>query len=244
MAVKEPLPAIKFIPREAFLEDYWQYKAGEHATFLAPTQSGKTTLMTQLAKVTATPRLPAVTLVMKPRDAVATKMAKDVHLQVIRSWPPSALKNPLERRKYNGWLLWPKHTFDTDVDDAHLQEEFRKALRSSYKQGDRIVIADETVGLVKELKLEKELNAIWTRGASMGCGLWAATQRPAFIPLNAYSQSEHMFLAFDPDTRAQERYGEIGGVDPKLIQATVAKLPKYHWLYIRRTGRVAAVIGA
>jgi len=58
-----------------------------------------------------------------------------------------------------------------------------------------------------------------------------------------YSQAEHLFLAFTPDRRDQERFSEIGGVDPDLIIDVVKSLPRYHWLYIRRSDRTMAVVG-
>jgi hypothetical protein len=76
----------------------------------------------------------------------------------------------------------------------------------------------------------------------MGCGLWAATQRPAYIPLWGYSMAEHLFLANDPDRRARIRYGEIGGINPKFVETQVERLPKYHWLYIRRTGPAVCIV--
>ncbi len=239
-----PLPRPQFIDRVTFLHEYWDYKPGQHVTFLAPTQAGKTTFMAQLAGVSCTPKLPGVMLVMKPRDPVVVKIIRELHFKRVKTWPPPRVVNPFEKNDHNGWALWPKHTFDVDVDDKNLETEFRKALTDSYKKGDRVVIADETVGLCAELRLEKELNAIWTRGASMGCGLWAATQRPAYIPRNAYSMAEHVFLAYDPDVQTRKRFGEIGGVDQKAVEAVVETLPKFHWLYIRRSDRVSAIIGA
>jgi hypothetical protein len=242
MVLKEGLQLPTYIDRTAFLHEFWDYKPGQHVTFLAPTQAGKTTFMAQLAGVTCTPELPGVMLVMKPRDKTVDKIIRELDFKRIATWPPKPAM-PWDK-KIAGWALWPKHTFDVDVDDENMKEQFGKALLDCYKKGDRIVMADETFGLVAELDLTKKLNAIWTRGASMGCGLWAATQRPAFIPQNAYVQAEHVFLAYDPDVRSRKRYGEIGGVDPKMIEATVVQLEKYNWLYIRRTGRVSAIIGA
>jgi hypothetical protein len=140
-------------------------------------------------------------------------------------------------------VLWPHHQYDPERDDIHLYHEFRKAMLESYKKGNRILFADEVAGL-KDIWLEKELNAIWQRGRSMGCGLWGASQRPFNVPLNAYSQSEHLFLGNDPDARSRKRYGEIGGVDPKLVEKATLGLDKYTWLYIRRSGPAMCVVGA
>src|ERR1041384_776737 len=90
-------PPVTF-PREEFLKERWDYKAGEHVTFLAPTQDGKTTLAFQLLETTASKELPAIVLVQKPRDPVVKQWLK--HLRDERgwikteNWPP----NPIRRK--------------------------------------------------------------------------------------------------------------------------------------------------
>lgn len=73
----------------------------------------------------------------------------------------------------------------------------------------------------------------------MGVGLWAATQKPSGtqgkgVPGFMYSNSHHLFLSFDPDKRSRQRYGEIGGVDPKLLEELVTQLKRYQFVYINR----------
>jgi hypothetical protein len=238
----QTLPSVQLFPREQFLAERWAYKAGQHVTFLAPTQSGKTTLMFELLQRTARPKtLPAVVLVMKPRDKTVKEWVKRLHFRTVRSWPPLP---SLYQPQPPGWALWPKHSFDPDKDDEHLYREFRRAILDSYKRGDRILAADETYGLSAELKLTKELISVWSRGASMGTGLWAASQKPTHIPLWAYSQAEHLFIWHDPDRRARDRFAEIGGVDPDLVDETVKRLAKHQALYIRRSGPALCVVDA
>lgn len=232
-------PAESF-PRDEFIRERFDYRAGQHVTFLAPTQAGKSTLAFQLLEENASKEVPAIVLVQKPRDPVVTHWLD--HLETkgwikTTTWPP----NPL-RKKAPGYILWPPHRHDPDVDNDRIKGVFRRAILDSYKSGDRILFADETYGLSEELDLDKELIAVWSRGGGMGCGLWAATQRPAYIPLWGYSAAEHVFLANDPDKRARIRYGEIGGINPKFVEWQVERLPKYHWLYIRRTGPATCIV--
>lgn len=232
---------VESFPRDEFLTERWNYRAGEHVTILGPTGTGKTYLAYQLLKATATPKLPGVVLVMKPRDKTVADWTKTTGFRRVRSWPPTlSIWNP--REKPPGWVLWPKHTFDPDRDDAILYAEFRRAILDSYKRGNRIVFADEMYGLSHELGLDRECVTIWTRGRSMGTGIWCASQKPTHIPLHAYNQAEHLFLARDPDKRARDRFSEIGGVDPDLLKETVLQLEKHEWLYVRRDGPVMCVV--
>lgn len=230
---------LETIGRDEFITRRFRYRPGEHVTVLGSTGSGKTHLCYQLLGQVSRPELPAVSLVMKPRDATVRRFAKANGHKIVRHWPP--FKTPFHG-KPPGYVLWPKHTHDPDRDNATLWREFRACILDSYKRGNRILFADETAGLTDELGLKTECVALWTRGRSMGTGLWAASQRPAYIPLHAYTNSEHLFLAYEADKRGRDRFREIGGVDAKLVSDTVLSLGKYQWLYIRRTDRTMCIV--
>jgi hypothetical protein len=235
-----PLPRIERFGRAEFLAERWHYEPGEHVTILGKTGSGKTYLAYQLLEVTATSVVPAVVLVMKPKDRTVREWSAAAGFRVVRSWPPApSIWAP---RKPPGYVLWPRHTFDPDRDDPVLYREFRAAMLDSYRRGNRIIFADEATGLTQELGLDRELVTLWTRGRSMACGVWAASQRPAHIPLHAYNAVEHLFLANDPDKRARDRFSEIGGVNPDLLRDSVASLKKFEWLYVCRSGPTLCVV--
>lgn len=230
---------IETIGREDFIQRRFRYRAGEHVTLIARTTGGKTTLANELLAQVSRPKLPCVAMVMKPRDAVVMRWAKENRFRIVRQWPP--IPSPFHP-KPPGYVLWPKHTYDPERDDPWLRYEFRRAMLDSYKRGNRILFADEAAGLVTELGLARELKAIWMRGASMNCGLWAATQRPVDIPLHAYNGAHHLFLGYEPDKRGRDRFNEIGGVNGKLVSDVVMSLEKFQWLYIRRDDGKMCVI--
>jgi len=229
-----------WLSRSEFLERRFRYRKGQHLTIMGPTDCGKTTLLYQLLAKAARPDLPALVLVMKPRDDTVRAWARSMQARRVRSWPPPP--RPPWTQGPSAYTVWPRHTFDVDYDDWVLETVFRHALQDSYRRGSRIVVADEVAGLATDLGLGRDLGALWTRGRSMGTGLWAASQRPAFVPLHAYSQAEHLFLHHDPDLRSRKRYAEIGGIDPKLILETTANLPKHHFLYLGREGQRYCVV--
>lgn len=225
--------------RKEFITRRFVFTPGQHVTFVGPTQNGKTTLaFALLERVYARrPDHQTVALVMKPRDARASQLIKHAGFRVVRHWPPP----PRPWEKPPGWALWPRPTGNIRRDNKLLAAEFDAAINDNYNRGDRILFADETFGLTK-LGLGEELDAIWTRGSGMGAALWAASQRPRGISLNAYSQAEHVFLSHTPDKVDRDRYSEIGGVDPDIVKKVTEKLDSFHWLYIRRTGRVMCVV--
>lgn len=231
------------LSRDEFINDVFvpHYNPGEHVALIGPTQSGKTTIAYQLLDKLATSELPAVVLVMKPRDQVVKDFSKLSGFKKTETWPPITQRGVSQKsggflKRRRGWVFWPRHSLDNiDLDDRRLERQFRQVLTDCYKRGDRIIFADEVVGLAKELHLEQELNAVWMRGASMGCGLWAATQRPFHAPLHMYEQSQHLILFNIPDARSRKRFEEISGVDPELVGDTVMRLPKHEFLYIGRT---------
>src|SRR5438105_612129 len=96
---------VESFSRTEFLAERWEYKPGEHVSFIGPTGSGKTHFAYQLLRVTATPEMPAIILVMKPRDETAVKFTKAAKYRTVRFWPPGpSIWNP---GKKAGYTLWP-----------------------------------------------------------------------------------------------------------------------------------------
>lgn len=213
------------IGREDFLKNYWSYERGEHVTGIQPTGGGKTYMMFQLLGETG---LPATALVMKPKDAEVAKWTRTLGYREVPHWPPPA-KWPWQDAPA-GHTLWPRQSLtDLDADDKLLHDQFSRAILDAYGHGDRIIFADEVGGLC-ELKLQKHLKAVWMRGRSMGAGLWAATQKPSGdqggppVPTYLYSAASHLFLGHDQTAMNRRRFGEIGGVDPRLVEDLVMSL--------------------
>lgn len=232
---------IETFGRDEFLADRWRYRAGEHVTILGPTGSGKTYLKWQLLQYTANRDVPATVLATKPRDATTRQWAVDLGYRVIRAWPPPPDLARIYRGRPVGQVLWPRHTFDMDRDDGEHARMFRQFLRDAYRRGNQIADVDEVLDLV-DYDLERELRRLWTRGRSMGAGIWAGSQQPFHIPTHAYRQSAHLFIAKDPDRRSQQRYDEIGGLDPGDARTWVNRLRKHQFLYIRRGGPAVCIV--
>lgn len=230
--------------RETFLTQVWDPGAGDHVTLLAPTTCGKTHLAYQLLGQTATPELPAVVMVMKPKDPATERWTKKLGFETVRDWPPPPTKKLFRDKPIRGWSVWPRHAYDPDIDDPRHRALFRKVILDSYKRGNRILFADETYSLENELGLSTELRTVWTKGAAMGCGMWAATQRPAHISRWAY-QAHHLFIGGETDEDTQRRLSEIGAaVDAGKVRWLLPRLGKWEFLYINRDEKAMCIVGA
>lgn len=251
MRARQPVPAdITTIPRQDFLDRYWDYAGGDAVTVLAPYGGGKTVLAFQLLQATISPNLTCVCLVMKPKDVEVSRWAKGMDLRIVRDWPPSRIRKRVQKKSIKGFVLWPNETDDPDRDDALHRVIFQRCLRERYRAAGKrkadpnIVFADETYSLEHEMHLTSDLNRIWTKGRSVGCGLFAASQRPVWISRWAL-QAQHLFLGYDPDRAMQKRYGEIGGgVDPDIVREAVGRLQEFQFLYLNRQKRTMCVIDA
>jgi hypothetical protein len=233
---------VQHYPRKYFLEAVWDYHPGDAVTILAPQGGGKTHLGNQLLDVTATPELPVIDMVMKPQDETTLKFAKKLKLRIVRDWPPPAQRVRGLVDKPRGWVLWPYHAYDPRIDDRRHHEIFRRAILDSYKRGDRILFADETYSLEEELKLSDELRTVWTKGRSMRCGLWAASQRAAYISQWAY-QAQHLFMGKPGDVDAERRLSDIGGaVNAGHVRYALSKLRHRQFLYINRDEQTMCVV--
>lgn len=236
------------ISRARFLKEVWRYRQGQHVSFLGPTRRGKTTFAIELLKETISPQLPCVILAGKPgdRDDVMGGAAKELNLRIVTEWPP--MRTPRDRNR-NGFVLRPHHTMtDPEQDEKNLAIQYQQALRRLYasKKGKPvIVVADEAHHVQVDLKLKKECENILMRGGPV-VALWSLIQRGFYLSYHCYAAPEHVFIFHDPDTTNQDRYKDLGGIDPRTVKEIVANLKTYETegegntisecLYIRRSG--------
>jgi len=248
MATYQRDDGIWVISREEFAKRRFRYKAGQHAVFAGPSQNGKTSLAFDLLDECSTVQLPAYVVVSKPTDPVSTKRGKDLGYRRVSDWPPKTLPRELIDGKPRGYLLWPKFgDMETDVDNA--RDVTYRFLAQTYAEGAKnkkaILVLDDTYLKAKVLGLDREMTTIHAMAGAMGIGAWTFVQKATGAgetTLMAYGAAEHVFLFHEPDRNYRRRYGEIGGVDPQLIERLVMSLKKYQCVYIARTGRYVCIV--
>lgn len=224
-----PIRKVPRVSRADFLRSFGErYRPGQHVTFLGPTQRGKTTLCIECLHVVISPTFKCTILAGKPsgRDnGLLVWAPKYLNLRVVEEWPPEW--SPRDRKR-NGWVLHPKQKMDDaegTADDAELRKQFGRAIMSNFRQSKRptITVADEAYQVQNDLKLKKVYEKPLLRGAPHNA-MWSLLQRGAFASYLSYNAPEHIFIAYDPDQSNQQRYGEIGGIDPKQVSQIVGQL--------------------
>lgn len=201
------------------------WRAGEHVTIIGGTGSGKSELARRILPI----RAHSVVLGSKPRDPTLEAFEAD-GWQRITKWPPD---DDVRRA-----LLWPPITARSDLDT--LGPMFADALDDIFIEGAWAVYVDELHYATGRLGLAGHLSDLWEQGRSLAVTLIVATQRPANIPLLAYSQATYIALFRTTDARDLDRLADISGdIDRDVLRDTVRRLPRYAFAWVdTRAGKV------
>ena len=123
------------------------------------------------------------------------------------------------------------------VADGHdeAQDQVGRALEQIYKEGNWIVVLDETRAISDPrspgLGLQPQLDRLWLRGRSRNISVIASTQAPRWVPSSFYDQCQFVWCSRIRDGRAHERIMEIGSMTRAHIPY-IAKVRKRRWLYM------------
>lgn len=238
---------------------YFDYRPGEHASWVYPTQKGKSHLMWQTlgAAMKQNPQLSAVTLMPKALSPSTARWAESMGFEETPVWPPA-------RRWFHvkppGYTVWPPHRRDLGAaaNRAQVADVLRDALHDRLWAGNGITVADDLHRMAVLMELNPECEELWTTGGEGGAALWGANQKPSGT-LNSgavstffYNSATHLFLGKDTDERNVKRFSEIGGgVDPREVADIVRGLRLYRIgdktisqvLYVDTRGPYKCLIG-
>lgn len=137
---------------------------------------------------------------------------------------------PFDREAYR--LLADGHPVRTRViPDERVDPEdlYNRAFAIAYEVGDVAVYIDELYGAVPPGgRPSPVLSALYTRGREFGIGVWAATQRPVWVPLFALSESQHFFTFYLQLSEDRARMAAFQG------EAVLEKITDAHGFFYSR----------
>lgn len=214
------------VPWDVFLDREFTWESGEHIGLIGPTGQGKTTLLTHLLPL----HKYVTVMATKPRDITMDRLIRTGY-EPIREW------KSMDPKEYPRRVLWPDAGRLDSV--AHQREAFHEAFAKIYREGGWTVAVDELWYMGQILKLEMDIKLYLLQARALDISLLVATQRPAWVPLEVYDQSTHLFFWRDNDETNLRRLSGISFRSADLIRSVVANLEKYQVLYINtRTGRM------
>lgn len=216
------------VPWDIFLDEYFTWNRSEHVGLIGPTGQGKTTLMFNLY-----PLHPfTVVFGTKPRDESMDSFVQSGFMRLERWHSLDAMQHP--RR-----VIWPQPRNLKEM--VPLQKEvFQDAMEKIYAEGHWDLIIDEGYYIDEELGLGRMLRLMYTQVRAMGISLMLATQRPAWVPVEVYDQSTHLFFWRDNDGRNLSRIREVSVIHSDAIREIVPHLETHQVLYLNtRTGKMA-----
>jgi hypothetical protein len=220
---------VEVVPREEFIRDFGErYNVSQRLTMIGPPGRGKTRLGMELLSVCISPATKATLLhgKIQGRDKLIPVTAKNLKMRVISTWPPSYNWND---RKRNGWILAPleKPGDNTREENAILREQFAAAIHDNYHtpaSKPRITVIDESHQAQYEMRLKEDIEAPMMRGRPDNA-VWNFIQRGRFVSYHCY-EVEHMIVFYDSDADNQQRYAQIGDVDPQQIRYLIERLER------------------
>lgn len=208
------------------------WKQGQHVILIGPNGSGKTVVNKHLLKYRDKRRGYMCTFATKPKDDELEALTKPpfgfLRVKDNKDWGP---------RCYRKLLLWPAAGDFNNL--AQQRTVFRNALQGMWKRGRWTACLNELRYLTEHLKMRQEMNTLYLQARSAKFSLTAETQRPRYVPLEAFSQASHCFFFACRDDEDMKRISGIGNADPREIRATVVQLERYEACYVNAiTGEV------
>lgn len=195
--------------------DRFNWNQGQHITLIGTTGCGKTTLELDLiperdcVMFLGTKEEDETQADLGPLGFRIARDLKDISLDLSSKWvvqPPSKKQESVKERKIR------HHEF------------YAEALQYCFRQTSWAVVIDEGRYICDYLQLKDEVQLLYLQGRSQYNSVVMGTQRPSWVPLEAFDAATHLFFWKDNDLRNIGRVSELAGLDRRSVQRAVPKL--------------------
>jgi hypothetical protein len=212
------IPTLPFATFMAFFRGRWE--RGEHVILVAPTGGGKTTTASKILPI----RSRVVVFATKVKDKTLTQQFPK--FDVVRRWPPRSYQDRV--------LYWPSHTKDMAGSLSKQRKDFSSVLNKIFLEHRRpwAVYFDETAYMCEMLRLDLPIKMFLHQGRSAGITVINATQRPAFIPVVAYSSATYAFIWQTTEEKDRKRLSELGRIDKRKMFMAMDHLDQHSFLFV------------
>lgn len=219
------------VPWSQFTSGF-KWSQGDHLLAVGETKSGKTTLLSQIVPY----RRFVVVFVTKSYDETFNNKKLWPGFTILREWN--------NRKAYNAEkvLLWPRPGKTIDETVALQETVFRKAMNDIYLERGWCVVVDEAQWCVDMLHLSTYLKTYQHQARSSGITNALGFQRPSGIPVVAYGGSTHAFISRQVEDDDVKRLAGLGGIDAKVLRATLPQIPQHHWLYLNKLASTGPIL--
>lgn len=223
-------PDLYITPWAEFLDDDFDWNQSEYVTLIGTVGQGKTTLELEL---------------VGQRDHVlwfGTKTEDETQEELgplgFRTARKIADIVPDISHK---WIINPGVVKGESVSSmkARQRSVYQEAMMYAFHTGGWCLVLDEGRYITDYLGLKDEVTLIYLQGRSHYVSIVMGTQRPAWVPLEAFDQATHLFFWRDNDSRNIARISELSGLRRQEVMQIVPSLEQHQFLYCNtRTDRM------
>jgi len=211
------------MPWDEVLEHFdYEWKQGQHVTAIGRNGSGKTTACIQILDR----RHYVFALLTKRRDELFSQFASRGYEMItdIDDIPDPQIQPKVALHIAPGGL--------GRADTEKQADQIREALHYVWEAGGWTLYIDEIAQLSDLSGLSPELRSFWKEARSSAVSLVAGTQRPARVPIEAYSQPRYLLFWRTSDQQQLKRLSEMNTSDPETVAAAIPRLQKYEILVV------------